>query len=99
MSTAVPAPPATGPGGPLRNLQVAQKLFVSFGALCLLVIAVGATGLVQLQRSQQRLDDMDHANLQSTVLAFAIVLALVAGALLLAIVLTRPRSSPRWPAR
>jgi methyl-accepting chemotaxis protein len=40
MSTAVPAPPATGPGGPLRNLQVAQKLFVSFGALCLPVIAV-----------------------------------------------------------
>jgi methyl-accepting chemotaxis protein len=68
MSTAVPAPPATGPGGPLRNLQVAQKLFVSFGVLCLLVIAVGATGLVQLQRSQQRLDDMYHANLQSTVL-------------------------------
>ena len=37
MSTAVPAPPATRPGGPFRDLQVAQQPFVGVGVLCLLV--------------------------------------------------------------
>jgi methyl-accepting chemotaxis protein len=68
MSTAVPPQRAARTGGPLRNLQVAQKLFLSFGVLGLLVIAVGATGLFQLQRSQQRLDAMYRSNLQSTAL-------------------------------
>jgi methyl-accepting chemotaxis protein len=63
MSTA--PPPARPQGGFLRNLQVAQKLFASFGVLCLLVIAVGATGLLQLHQSGQRLDAMYQQNLQS----------------------------------
>jgi methyl-accepting chemotaxis protein len=61
-STAVP-PRRTG--GLLRNLQVSQKLFASFGVLFLLVIAVGATGLYQLGQSGRRLDRMYRSNLQS----------------------------------
>jgi methyl-accepting chemotaxis protein len=73
MSTAVRTPSAAARrGGPFRNLQVAQKLFVSFGVLCVLVIAVGATGLFQLKRAQQRLDDMYRTNLQSTALVGAV---------------------------
>ena len=63
MSRAVP-PRRTG--GLLRNLQVWQKLFASFGVLCLLVIAVGATGLYELDRAGRRLDRMYAANLQAT---------------------------------
>ena len=53
MSIAVP--PRAIAGGLLRNLQVTHKLLASFGLLCLLVIAVGATGLYELNRSGQRL--------------------------------------------
>jgi methyl-accepting chemotaxis protein len=69
MSTAPPPPARVKRGflrhGFLRNLQVAQKLFASFGVLCLLVIAVGATGLVQLRQAGQRLDAMYQQNLQA----------------------------------
>ena len=52
--------------GPLRNLQVTQKLLISFGTLSLLVIAVGASGLIELQRSDNRLTSMYADNLQAT---------------------------------
>jgi methyl-accepting chemotaxis protein len=47
---------------------VSQKLLVSFGVLCLLMIAVGVTGLVGLDRSGQRLDRMYQRNLHATAL-------------------------------
>jgi hypothetical protein len=53
MSTAVP-PPARAGDGPLRNLPVAQKPFLDFGVLSLPVTTVGATGLLQLNRSEPR---------------------------------------------
>ncbi len=52
--------------GPLRHLPVAQKLFVSFGVLCLLMIGVGVTGLVELQRADARLDSVYRDNLRAT---------------------------------
>jgi methyl-accepting chemotaxis protein len=52
-------------GTPLRNLRVAPKLFVGFGVVCLLLIGVGVTGIVELQRSRQRLDDMYHQSTQA----------------------------------
>ena len=52
-------------GGFLRNLQVSQKLFASFGVLSLLVIAVGLTGLAQLRSSNDRLDAMYEQNVQA----------------------------------
>jgi methyl-accepting chemotaxis protein len=52
-------------GGLLRNLRVTQKLLVSFGVLCLLMIAVGATGLLELRSANQRLESMYSANLQA----------------------------------
>jgi methyl-accepting chemotaxis protein len=55
-------------GGLLRNLQVSQKLLVSFGVLCLLLIAVGVTGLVEANRAGQRMDRMYRENLQATAL-------------------------------
>ena len=55
-------------GSVLRNLQVSQKLLVSFGVLCLLMIAVGVTGLVELNRSGQRMDRMYEQNLKATAL-------------------------------
>jgi methyl-accepting chemotaxis protein len=55
-------------GNLLRNLQVSQKLLVSFGVLCLLMIAVGVNGLVELNRSGQRMDRMYEQNLQATAL-------------------------------
>ena len=66
--SAAAVPSRTRTGGPLRNLRVAQKLFVGFGVLCLLVIAVGATGLVELNRSAQQLNGMYQVNLRSTAL-------------------------------
>ena len=54
--------------GPLRNLPVAQKLFASFGVLCLLTIGVGAIGLVELARADHRLERMYSTNLQSGIL-------------------------------
>jgi methyl-accepting chemotaxis protein len=82
MPTAAPtatgrrvASPPTAPvggrpprGSMLRNLQVAQKLLVSFGVLCLLLIAVGVTGLVEVNRAGQRMDRMYQQNLQATAL-------------------------------
>jgi methyl-accepting chemotaxis protein len=69
MPTAVsPRPARAAGGGLLRNLQVSQKLFASFGVLCLLVVGVGATGLFELARAGQRLDRMYQSNLQSTAL-------------------------------
>jgi methyl-accepting chemotaxis protein len=69
MATAVPPTArAARTGGPFRNLQVAQKLFLSFGVLCLLVTAVGTIGLLELRQSQHRLDTMYRTNLQSTTL-------------------------------
>jgi hypothetical protein len=44
--------------GPLRPLPVAQKLFVSFGVLCLPMIGVGATGLIELSRGNARLEQV-----------------------------------------
>src|ERR671916_874148 len=52
--------------GPLRHLPVAQKLFVSFGLLCLLMIGVGVTGLAELQRADARLDAVYRTNLRAT---------------------------------
>ncbi len=52
--------------GLLRHLPVAQKLFLSFGALCLLMIGVGVTGLVELQRADARLDSVYRTNLHAT---------------------------------
>jgi methyl-accepting chemotaxis protein len=52
--------------GPLRHLPVAQKLFASFGVLCLLMIGVGVTGLVQLQRAEARLEMVAGTNLRAT---------------------------------
>jgi methyl-accepting chemotaxis protein len=69
MPTAVsPRPARATGGGLLRNLQVSQKLFASFGVLCVLVVGVGATGLFELARAGQRLDRMYQSNLQSTAL-------------------------------
>jgi len=62
MPTVVP--PRTG--GPLRNLQVAHKLFASFGVLCVAVVGVGATGLYQLDQSGRRMDQMYQSSLQAT---------------------------------
>jgi methyl-accepting chemotaxis protein len=61
-------PPRTRRGGLLRNLQVSQKLLVSFGVLCLLLIAVGVTGLVEVNRAGQRMDRMYQQNLHATAL-------------------------------
>src|SRR4051812_37676827 len=66
MPTAVP--PRAARRGLLRNLQVSQKLFASFGVLCLLVIGIGVTGLVDLARSGQRLDRMYQENLHAIAL-------------------------------
>src|SRR4051812_33177574 len=52
--------------GPLRNLPVAQKLFVSFGVLCALMIAIGATGLAEVERADRRLDHVQRVNLRAT---------------------------------
>jgi methyl-accepting chemotaxis protein len=52
-------------GGLLRNLRVTQKLLVSFGVLCLLVVAVGVTGVLELRSANQRLENMYSANLQA----------------------------------
>jgi methyl-accepting chemotaxis protein len=52
-------------GGLLRNLRVTQKLLVSFGVLCLLMVAVGATGLLELRSANQRIESMYSANLQA----------------------------------
>jgi methyl-accepting chemotaxis protein len=54
--------------GPLRNLPVAQKLFVSFGVLCLLMIGVGAIGLIELSRADARLEQVYRENLQASTL-------------------------------
>ena len=53
-------------GGLLRNLQVSQKLFAGFGVLCLLVVAVGLAGLLELSQAGRRLDHMYEQNLLST---------------------------------
>ena len=74
MSAADAAAPrprrASGPrprrAGLLRNLRVTQKLLLSFGALCLLVIAVGVSGLLELRAANNRLERMYVVNLQST---------------------------------
>ncbi|RZU52304.1 methyl-accepting chemotaxis protein [Krasilnikovia cinnamomea] len=51
--------------GLLRNLRVAHKLFISFGLLCLLVVAVGAMGLFQLNNATARMEQMYRAHLQA----------------------------------
>src|SRR5688572_16199771 len=53
-------------GGPFRNLRVAQKLFVSFGLLCLVLVAVGGTAIVQLSSADSRLEAIYRENLQAT---------------------------------
>jgi methyl-accepting chemotaxis protein len=52
----------------LRHLPVAQKLFASFGVLCLLMIGVGVTGLVELARADHRLERMYSTNLRAALL-------------------------------
>ncbi len=52
--------------GLLRHLPVAQKLFVSFGVLCLLMIGVGVTGLIELRRADARLDAVYGTSLRAT---------------------------------
>ncbi|GGK87366.1 methyl-accepting chemotaxis protein [Mangrovihabitans endophyticus] len=61
MSTAATTNPPSR--NPLRNLRVAQKLLVSFGLLTFLLVAVGTAGLVEVSRSDQRLDKMYAAGL------------------------------------
>jgi methyl-accepting chemotaxis protein len=51
--------------GPLRNLPVAQKLFVSFGVLCLLMIGVGTIGLVEVDAANDRLAEVGNDNLRA----------------------------------
>jgi methyl-accepting chemotaxis protein len=51
-----------------RNLPVAQKLLISFGALSALMIGVGVTGLVELGDSDARLDRVYETNLRATAL-------------------------------
>src|SRR5689334_2836022 len=51
---------------PLRNLPVAQKLFVSFGVLCALMVAIGVTGLAEVGRADQRLEHVYRTNLRAT---------------------------------
>jgi methyl-accepting chemotaxis protein len=43
---------------PLRHLRVAHKLLGSFGIVCLLLLGVGGTGLIELANSRQRLEAM-----------------------------------------
>jgi methyl-accepting chemotaxis protein len=76
MSSA-PPPPRTHPGAPprlaapfrlaapLRDLRVAQKLFASFGLVCLLLGVVGASGLLELHNSAQRLDALYNESTRS----------------------------------
>jgi methyl-accepting chemotaxis protein len=66
MPAAAVAQPRPRRGSPLRNLRVTQKLMVSFGVLCLLVIAVGTTGLLELRTANSRLERMYTANLTAT---------------------------------
>ncbi|GAB1645289.1 methyl-accepting chemotaxis protein [Krasilnikovia sp. MM14-A1259] len=51
--------------GLLRNLRVRHKLFLSFGLLCLLVVAVGFMGLFQLRNATARMEQMYSAHLQA----------------------------------
>jgi methyl-accepting chemotaxis protein len=66
MPAATAASPRAPRAGMLRNLRVAQKLLVSFGVLCLLMIAVGVSGLLQLRAANNRLDQMYTGSLETT---------------------------------
>jgi len=66
MPAANAAPPRRRRGSPLRNLRVAHKLLISFGVLCLLVMAVGVNGLLELQAANNRLERMYAGNLATT---------------------------------
>ncbi len=69
MSSAPPPPRTPGApsrlAAPLRNLRVAQKLFASFGLVCLLLGVVGASGLLELHHSGQRLDALYNESTRS----------------------------------
>jgi methyl-accepting chemotaxis protein len=64
MSSA-PPPRRSRAGAPFRNLRVAHKLLVGFGTLCVLMGVVGASGLIEVNSSRQRLDVMYHDSTQA----------------------------------
>jgi hypothetical protein len=59
---------ARAPARPVARCRVARKLLLGFGVLGLLVIAVGTTGLVELNRAGAPLDPRSAENLQATTL-------------------------------